>query len=539
MKLLNSFRTNTKYFLFVFLFVLSFNTNAHDIDSKTIQLRTWHIDKSEITGSFMMLKNNEVFIENQNNQVEHYPITNFSTIDKQFISHEYNKILKLNTENILPKQTTVFDFKKLSISLFLLLLILIGTYLIAKQNKLRIVACFFIVGLSSILYSFKSMLTTTDPAVVDLAFVPFKPNVYTSWDNTYFYVQSKGIPTTHGMMTGIASNGWQQQVPIPQCYTGTNYWKIPLNPVVAATPVAVSPAHFTRGAIAVAVNGIAIFNPYTNTGADAFLTGQLDNWGGHCGRGDDYHYHTAPLHLYGTTTNTLPIAYALDGYAIYGTVEPSGIAMTALDTNHGHYFNSVYHYHGTAAAPYMIGKMVGQVTEDASAQIIPQPNAQPVRTENWTPLNGALITSCVINATNNGYNTAYTLNGVAGYATNYSWSGSTYTFKYVTPSGVTTTNYNGFAQCAVPVLSIPSYTLDANLVNVYPNPAKDNFTIDLKDSFSPQDITSISMYDTNGKQVYNSNEYQKNIKVNALSKGIYLIFIKSINGNITKKVVVD
>ena len=539
MKLLNRFLTNKKYYLFGFLFLLSFLSNAHDIDSKSIQLRTWHVNQSEITGSFMMIKGNEVFIENENNKILHYPLVNFSAIDRQFVSKEYNKIIKLNTLDFAPKKAVVFNFKKLSASLFLLLLVLTSTFFIAKQNRMRIVACFFIVGMSSILYSFKSLLTTTDPAVVDLAFVPFKPNVYTTWDATYFYVQSKGIPTTHGMMTGIAGGGWQQQVPIPQCYTGTNYWKIPLNPVAAATPVPVSAAHFTRGAIAVAANGIPIFNPFTNTGADAFLTGQLDNWGGHCGRGDDYHYHTAPLHLYGTTTNTLPIAYALDGYAVYGTVEPSGVAMTTLDANHGHYFNSVYHYHGTTTAPYMIGSMVGQVTEDATAQIIPQPNAQPVRNENWTPLNGAVITSCVINATNNGYDTAYTLNGVSGYATNYSWSGTTYTFKYVTPSGTTTTNYNGFIQCTVPILSNSLFTLDANAINIYPNPAKDSFKVDLNETFPSSEIMSIALYDTSGKQVYISNEYQKNIKVGALNKGVYLVFIKSLKGNITKKIVVE
>ncbi|MGB4709182.1 MAG: hypothetical protein WBH50_06565, partial [Fuerstiella sp.] len=30
---------------------------------------------------------------------------------------------------------------------------------------------------------------------------------------------------------------------------------------------------------------------------DTLLAGELDEWGGHCGRGDDYHYHTAPVHL--------------------------------------------------------------------------------------------------------------------------------------------------------------------------------------------------------------------------------------------------
>ena len=89
----------------------------------------------------------------------------------------------------------------------------------------------------------------------------------------------------------------------------------------------------------------------------------MDQWGGHCGRADDYHYHIAPMQLYNNTSAKLPIAYALDGFAVYGIVEPNGSSLLNLDANHGHYWtNGVYHYHGTATpvAPYMIANMVGQ-----------------------------------------------------------------------------------------------------------------------------------------------------------------------------------
>jgi hypothetical protein len=277
------------------------------------------------------------------------------------------------------------------------------------------------------------------------------------------------------MMVGISNHGWQQQVPIPQCYIGTNAWSIPLNPLMASTPIPVDQVHFTRGAIGIAVNGVPIFNPYTNTGVDAFIDGQLDNYGGHCGRGDDYHYHTAPLHLYNQTSSTLPIAYAFDGFPVYGNLEPDGTAMNALDANHGHFYNGEYHYHGTTTAPYMIARFAGVVTEDATNQLIPQAMANPVRTENWTPLNGALITNCVANGNNNGYNLSYTLNGISGYATNYSWNGTTYTFNYVTPNGTTTNNYNGFLQCNVPV-SVIETPKEEDLI-IYPNPFKDKISI--------------------------------------------------------------
>ena len=189
----------------------------------------------------------------------------------------------------------------------------------------------------------------TNPLYIDSAFTPYKPNVITSWDTVYFYVGSYGFPA-HELMAGITA--WNQQVPIPQCYIGSNVWSIPLNPVIADTPIAVNQINFTRGAIALAVNGVPIFNEYTNTGEDAFLTGQLDSFGGHAGRADDYHYHIAPMFLQNQGNVILPIAFAFDGFAVYGSLEPDGNPMMPLDTNHGHYWtNGVYHYHGTNNRP--------------------------------------------------------------------------------------------------------------------------------------------------------------------------------------------
>ena len=72
--------------------------------------------------------------------------------------------------------------------------------------------------------------------------------------------------------------------------------RFPLVPVPAKTPVSIK-GRFLRGAIALAANGIPIFNPQNNRGEVSAEIGELDEWGGHCGRADDYHYHAAPLHL--------------------------------------------------------------------------------------------------------------------------------------------------------------------------------------------------------------------------------------------------
>ena len=102
-------------------------------------------------------------------------------------------------------------------------------------------------------------------------------------DDKFYYLESTGIPT-HKMMVGITE--WQQQAPLPQDFTGDNAFKIPRHPVFADKPVSAKTALFS-GAIAVAVNGIPIFNPIKNDGrTDTYLAGELDVFGGHCGRAD-------------------------------------------------------------------------------------------------------------------------------------------------------------------------------------------------------------------------------------------------------------
>lgn len=226
-----------------------------------------------------------------------------------------------------------------------------------------------------------------------MAFKPYAASLTTKWDDQYFYVASNGIPN-HPMMIGIKN--WQQQVPLPQAYSGNNAWSIPLQPVFATTPMSTK-NNFMKGAIAIAVNGIPIFNPLNNRGEDAFLVGELDQWGGHCGRADDYHYHIAPLQL-NKGNNAMPIAFALDGFPVYGINEPDGKPMQPLDFCHGHQLGTaMYHYHGTTTYPYLIAAMRGNVQSDPNTpapenQIIPQAFTSPVRPPG-RPLRGATITA--------------------------------------------------------------------------------------------------------------------------------------------------
>ena len=529
--------------ILVFLLLANF-ISAHTINYKNQVLRHWNIQKENhfFDGSFTMFKDGKVYIEDANNTIINFPLASLSKEDQQYTMQREAKVEAINTTYTNPNSVenrTALNYKFGLIGLFLLLF----TFLLFKysdKNKRKYLVPIVFCGAIMTLFSFaKKTLSTTDPAFVASAFAPFASTVSTTYDANYFYVNSTGI-ANHTMMVGISNHGWQQQVPISKCYINTSHWTIPLNPVLAATPVPVSAMHFTKGAIAMAANGVPIFNYHTNTGVDSFLDGQLDNYGGHCGRGDDYHYHTAPLHLIslGQTTYDLPIAFALDGYAVYGTLEPTGATMATLDANHGHYFNGVYHYHGTATAPYMIGNMVGQVTEDASLQIIPQPQGNPVRTENWTPLNGALITSCIANA-NNGYNTLYSLNGVSGYATNYTaTTAGLYTFQYVTPTGTTSTNYNGPAQCAVPNLGSAHYIAIEKNITIYPNPVTDILQINLGNAVLENDVRAITVYDLKGSLIFKTPKFVPTLDIKQLAKGTYFVKILFANSVVTKKILV-
>ncbi len=237
-------------------------------------------------------------------------------------------------------------------------------------------------------------------------FRAFAPHVRTSWDARWLRVESDGMPhepLAFTPMVGIRT--WQQQVPLPQPYSGANAWLVPLQPRWAEAPISAR-THLRRGAIALAANGIPIFNALNNRGADAFAIGELDEFGGHCGRADDYHYHTAPLALAKVLGPRAPLGFALDGFALYGLFDPRAprtatrscpLGATApLDEFNGHALDAQqpaasYHYHASEDYPYINGGLRG-VVELEDDQVVPQPRAAGVRAAQ-TPLRGACITS--------------------------------------------------------------------------------------------------------------------------------------------------
>lgn len=172
----------------------------------------------------------------------------------------------------------------------------------------------------------------------------------------------------HPMMTGIV--GTNEQVPVPASdYTSP----ITLQPTLGTVPQ-------TRdAALGVAVNGVPIYD-YTGGGEmsaedlsehqtqhDTILTQQLDICGGHAGRGDDYHYHTAPVCMIEQMANAGPeaiIGWAFDGFPIYGDDNPDGtpIPEGTLDVCNGQPDATFgYRYHTSQAAPYIIQCLMGEV----------------------------------------------------------------------------------------------------------------------------------------------------------------------------------
>ena len=262
------------------------------------------------------------------------------------------------------------------------------------------------------------------------AFEAFAPRVKVRWDPSFLFIESNGIPV-HNMMVGITA--WQQQVPLPQNYTGENAWRIPLTPVPAKEIISIK-NRFLRGAIAIAANGIPIFNPQNNRGEVSQEIGELDEWGGHCGRADDYHYHAAPLHLQKVLGPKLPIAYALDGYPIYGLTEPDGSQPVGLDAFGGHTTVALgYHYHASKKYPYVNGGFHGEVVE-REGQVDPQPRAQPVRPA-LRALRGAKITGFTASQDGKQRSLAYTVDGKPA-SVNFSENGDgSWKFQFVSTDG--------------------------------------------------------------------------------------------------------
>ena len=245
----------------------------------------------------------------------------------------------------------------------------------------------------------RNTLEAAGAAVPEMAqaLAPFRQRLGISWDDEFLYMEGNGLPD-HPMMKGITA--WQQQVPLPHDFTGENRFKFPLKPQYLEEPDELT----LLGPIAVAVNGIPIFHALTQSGKDAYAGGELDEWGGHCGRADDYHYHIAPAHLEEVVGKGNPVALALDGYPIY-VADPA--KDKPLDECHGYFDDDGnYRYVGELKPPYVMSYFRGE------ADLEDRPRTQGVR-PHLPPLRGTAISDFEGSLTD-GFKLVYEVGGKAG-----------------------------------------------------------------------------------------------------------------------------
>lgn len=388
-------------FIIIFIHLNMFVNVLHAHDVTYTQKQHWN--QWRLTNGHIILGN---FLFNRGDTLMlNSPNSNLIPIVLRDLISEDQLLAKLKMANyqrqlLEAHATSVTKFERDSIggNTVDILIILVGLsifflliYYASSKNKIAAIPILLLTIVFLFAFTKHPLVKNDSTELLQKAFAPYRKWVEIRFDNTNCYISSNGLPQ-HPMMVGIRS--WQQQVPLPQLYSGNNSWTIPLTPELLDQPISTK-NNFYRGAIALAVNGIPIFNALNNRGEDAYLAGELDEWGGHCGRADDYHYHIIP-DLLSANSQELPVAFALDGFAIYGNKEPDGAAVLALDSCNGHFDQQhIYHYHATNHYPYSVGAFRGKVqidprTQAPENQIIPQAFTRPVRPPG-KPLRGAYI----------------------------------------------------------------------------------------------------------------------------------------------------
>lgn len=424
-----------KLLFFLVVQFVSVQLFAHDGGHGTPS-KVWKLVEGNktITADFIQKVDEIVYLSNEDHELMVFDISDFKTEEQQYILdksnwiHEQNVLQQEESDAIVPPINLY-----LALGLLLILVALFTYHYITKKKD-----SYWAFSLLTLLVVFVACKSKSSTSSLKMAAndVPFLASIFgafdkvnTRYDDTYFYIESDGIPD-HEMMTGITN--WQQQVPINHDYTGANAWAIPLQPELAENPLSTKD-NFMKGAIAIAANGIPIFNPLNNRGEDANAIGELDQWGGHCGRADDYHYHLPPVHLQAKVGGTKPIAYALDGFPVYGETKEQ------LDENLGRFSSdSTYQYHAIKEYPYLIAAMKGKValnpnTQAPENEITPQARTKGVRPD-LRPLRGAEITAFE-NTGLHQYRLTYKLDTLS-HSINYGWdTKGNYTYEFVHPDG--------------------------------------------------------------------------------------------------------
>ena len=194
--------------------------------------------------------------------------------------------------------------------------------------------------------------------------------------------------------------------------------KFPRDPKVAAAPTKIVNQLGTMG---ITVSGLLFYGategpvPTESAWGDPYYNKMLDTCGGHAGPQNEYHYHVLLTIALCTLKNTGIIAYAIDGFPVYGptgcldvkctkkalmtsgylqTGDPqknvwnaysfkASTSKTVLDECNGRIQpDGTYGYHATLTFPYIVGCLKGTPKTQSGAAAAPMPamggnNQQP------------------------------------------------------------------------------------------------------------------------------------------------------------------
>jgi len=132
--------------------------SAHTINYENQILHHWTIPSEHrfIDGSFSMMKDGKVSIENAHNVLESYPITSLSKADQDYVYQKVAQIKALNSNSV-AKATPEINKKYFGkMLLMVLFLITFAAFIIkaADQRKRKYLIPIVVVGASTLLFSF-------------------------------------------------------------------------------------------------------------------------------------------------------------------------------------------------------------------------------------------------------------------------------------------------------------------------------------------------------------------------------------------------
>ena len=197
------------------------------------------------------------------------------------------------------------------------------------------------------IYGASSITQDGDYVVIKCNGVPDHKSPYfktTQWESTKYEAYNGSNPK------------WGQNPNVIGSQTYT--FRIPMSPKEAS-----SKQETPLGPIGVSLNGVPFFNQYAmNRQPLTDEANGFDQYGGHPAQGSDYHYHVEPAYLTTNKGKDALLGFLLDGFPVYGPLEGGKTLVNSdLDAYHGHtsatadYPKGIYHYHITAADPYING----------------------------------------------------------------------------------------------------------------------------------------------------------------------------------------